>query len=567
MSAGIGNNNPEDQGVFFFFGCPILVCLFLFVFVFFVCLCFFLLLLLKYLGSKRRAFLFAFFFPSLHLHFCSVLLLPQLSDVPLERLGCHIEGTREKTHDGVRSSDDGEGAGEEVVPLLLALLRYQHLHWRKVVAELRLRHRLLVDVRVPVLVGHLVRLCEAPRLEDRRYHLDVVVRRLVEHVHVEVLAVERCDVLLVLVGDLFDDALLLRRPKGEVVDGVRHVGEGRVQHLLVCGHALKVQRAGHTGNLDEAPQAAALLEDGVVHGARAQVPLACLVHQEAAETLHGAWTRVRDPLTLLRDGALVRAHGRVRPNALLLTGLLELNAVDLQHADVVDGAAVGVLHIRTLRRRLAVDDILELVPGGLECPARRTPVGVKEQHRDVVRFDHAIKAVVLEVVRRRRPVGVVLGLLDRRQLLLLRVQLDQLVVAVHAALVFALVVDLLPHHVLRHVQPVRAERVPHADVHVVTGQVLEGDVEVDLQELVLVAVHEDCRARCDREEGVQLTREEDGTQDGRGSCEQRTVHGAAFAEVPRDGAEGVRTLQKAHRACDDAGWGGGGKGGAEEEEE
>mmetsp|Transcript_20038 Transcript_20038/g.52811 ORF Transcript_20038/g.52811 Transcript_20038/m.52811 type:complete len:404 (-) Transcript_20038:287-1498(-) len=345
--------------------------------------------------------------------------------------------------------------------------------------------------------------------------------------------------------------------KSEMVDDVRHVGEGQVQCLVLGVRGLEVHGAGHAGDLHMASDPAALGEDLVVVRACVHVALADLPGRELHE-------RARLPLAVVVRELVLAGAAAVQPDLregldlLFLARLLEVDAVDLQHPDV------GLHAVRVLDFVLAaVYLLLELVPGGHEVAAMRAPIRIEVDEGEVVGFDDLIEVAMLERVAGGAPIGVQLLELVLRQVLAGILEFHDLVLRIRMALILPLVVDALLLHVPRDVHALRAERIPDADRDVIASHVQHGHIEVDFQHGVLVAVQQHVRPVLRRQESRQLADKQHGAGDHGGEG-HHGARGRGLGQIRGHRAEGIQVLdppRRRHAAGDHGGGGGGGGGG------
>mmetsp|Transcript_30283 Transcript_30283/g.96804 ORF Transcript_30283/g.96804 Transcript_30283/m.96804 type:complete len:436 (+) Transcript_30283:119-1426(+) len=409
-------------------------------------------------------------------------------------------------HHGECASDDGKDLRDEVIPPSVAL-RDHHLHRREIVGELSLWDRVPLErADAP-----LVRLLVAPEtrgLETCVHHLDEVVRSLVELVDGETPPIQRVDLPPVLARQH-----VYRPPRclseREVVHGVRDVSEGQVQRLLVRVHGLEVYGAGHPGNLHVTGDPAALTENLVVLGACVHVALADLSVHEGGQGLDLPRTVVLGELLLPRATPVQPDCGEAL-HALIRASLLEVNAVDLEHADVcchmvsVHGLVLAVVHPG-----------LEIIPGWPKLSAMWAPIRVEVHHGDVVRVNDSLEVIVLEVVAGGAPISVKLGKLLFREALVGELQLHKLVLVVGMPLRVTLVVDALLHDIARDVHTLRSEGIPNTHGHEVASHVKHVHVEVDAEGGILVAVNDNACRRLGGHEGAGLAEEEHRADDDR----------------------------------------------------
>mmetsp|Transcript_70543 Transcript_70543/g.199133 ORF Transcript_70543/g.199133 Transcript_70543/m.199133 type:complete len:343 (+) Transcript_70543:393-1421(+) len=342
-----------------------------------------------------------------------------------------------------------------------------------------------------------------------------MLRRHVEFVDCEALAIQRVHVLSIL---RWKEAVRVERilAECEAVDLVRDVREGQIQRPLGCVLCLEVHGAGDARHLDVAPYPAAFGEDLVVPRTCVHVPLLHLVVGERDQRVNGSLSVEVHVLPLLHP-APVQPDCREGPYFLLLARLLEIDAIDLQHSNVSLNS-VGINHVVLA----AVELVLEFPPRGREVPTVRAPVGVEVHEGEIVRVNHRLEVVVLELVARGAPVSIEFRESLLGETLVGILELHKLVLGVRVSLISPLVVDALLHNVPSDVHPLRPKRIPDAHGHVVTGHVKHGDIEVNTQQRVLVAVQHNVCARLRSQERGHLAEEQDGAGDHRDQRHQRS---------------------------------------------
>mmetsp|Transcript_73219 Transcript_73219/g.218458 ORF Transcript_73219/g.218458 Transcript_73219/m.218458 type:complete len:433 (-) Transcript_73219:274-1572(-) len=386
---------------------------------------------------------------------------------------------------GVRPPQDSEERCQKLVPPLGPHLDH-HTHGRKVIGEASLGSGiggLFPQLPDAVRVGHLVE-DVLLALHVGAHHLQVVLRRFMEALHNECLAIKRRDV----VNHLRRNALPLGPPlrvplaKGQVVHDVGDVRDRGVDVDISECLCLQMEVARNARNSQNALHLAALVEDRVMLR-NDEVAIPDRGRQKADDVVDG-------PLLLEHfEGAiaLVEPHGRECSNLGLLAVLAKIHTVDLQelHGCLI-AVAIGETH-------LFAQPVRSLYPRWRELAAVDTPLSEKVHQGEIVEGHSCLEVIVVEVVISGRPISIeilllLLGnvrvsvhLLEDRDLLLRVGVAPGLTGVVHG--------DVVER--IRTVHPLFAKLVPNTELQVLAREVVKHDVKVDLHQRLVVFVHDD----------------------------------------------------------------------------
>mmetsp|Transcript_108925 Transcript_108925/g.259902 ORF Transcript_108925/g.259902 Transcript_108925/m.259902 type:complete len:345 (-) Transcript_108925:133-1167(-) len=333
----------------------------------------------------------------------------------------------------------------------------------------------------------------------------------------------------------FGPSLGILHPEGEVPDLVRHIGEGRVHVHVPVRLRLQAKVPRHPRHVQTTLNLTALVEHGVV-----------LCHHQMAVP-NGVGDEVDDVLNtslvleLLKGPvALVQADARKGLDLLLLALGLEVHAVHLQELHR------GLLPIGILELHLLADPASSLVPHGGELSTVHAPLSEEVHQGELVEGHRGLEVLVLEVIAGGGPVCVQLlllgighvrdgvGLLEESDLLL----------GVGHSLVLALMVDRDVMKLIRTVDFLLAELVPNTNLEIPARQVVHQDVKIDLNQFIVVLVHDDIRLVVFPNEGTKLCYEQK-QEHGISHCREDAPGEGAFRKIPRHHSKLVQIHQRA----------------------
>mmetsp|Transcript_1564 Transcript_1564/g.3694 ORF Transcript_1564/g.3694 Transcript_1564/m.3694 type:complete len:321 (+) Transcript_1564:507-1469(+) len=318
-------------------------------------------------------------------------------------------------------------------------------------------------------------------------------------------------------------------------DGVGDVRERRVHVDVTMRLCLQAEMARDSGDVESTLDLAALLEHSVVLSNH-EVAIPHCVRQELNNVLDTSLV-----LKLLeRPIPLVEADGRKCLDSFLLTLPLEVHAVHLQE---LDGRlfAIGVLelHLLTYPAR-------SFIPHRRKLPAVHAPLCEEVDQRELVESHRSLEVLVLEVIAGGGPVRVQLlllgishirdsvGLLEKSDLLL----------GVGHSLVLALMVDRDVMKLIRTVDFLLAELVPNTNLQKPARQVVHQNVKIDLNQFIVVLVHDDIRLVVCPNEGTELCYEQK-QEHGISHCREDAPGEGTFCQIPRHHSKLVQIHQRA----------------------
>mmetsp|Transcript_4538 Transcript_4538/g.10616 ORF Transcript_4538/g.10616 Transcript_4538/m.10616 type:complete len:307 (-) Transcript_4538:166-1086(-) len=287
-----------------------------------------------------------------------------------------------------------------------------------------------------------------------------------------------------------------------MMDSVRYICEGWIDVALSRFAHLEVDCPRHACNVYSSCNAATLSKNAVVRCAGVQMSLGDGLLHPSRHVRGIACTCVLRELSVL--GSLsIQTHGGEETNRLLPAGVLEIHAVDAKQVHVC-GLVVGIHWFHSI----LIHRLLKLHPCGGKVSTVAAPVRVEVNHCEVMCVHHALEIVMLEVVTRRSPIRVQFRKLLRREASVAELQFAQLFLFVRLSFSLPFVVNSLLIDILGDVEALRAKSVPNTYCQMAAVNVQHGDIKIDRQQLILVAVDHNLRGGSIGQKRGGLTPEE-----------------------------------------------------------